>query len=312
MREDAVEPTVGTVRPRFAVAAVILAAFLYAGPAQAHIPPLPDPTPWWTETYEYQGATSRACSPPQQSSTSYGAYLHQVECVSQFPYGRAECSRSRVHWHHDEDEIAPGPREATTTVECLVYVSGDPNGDLDPTCSRNVYTKQSEDENGPVVEHYDRGWLSPEYGSSDPFPFYENDCRPKLLTGFPPVKPTFGSSTEVEIGIEEFWIPGRKRLAMFVGNENDFAVRVRLAGRTTKRVAVSRKRKRKVSLPAKTFEVAAEGSKSVNLALPRPARRALAKKDRLNLRLTAKVTDPAGITRTVRVVNTARVTPGRR
>jgi hypothetical protein len=88
-----------------------------------------------------------------------------------------------------------------------------------------------------------------------------------------------------------------------VRNQNPFAIHGRLAGRTTKRVTVSRRRV--VRLKRKSFSVAARGRKTVKLALPRPLRQVLQRRRKVSLRLTAKVTDPAGNTRTVK----KKVTP---
>ena len=59
-------------------------------------------------------------------------------------------------------------------------------------------------------------------------------------------------------------------------------------------------RKRRIKLKAKSFRVPANASKTVRLRLPKGLRRQLARKRRVSLRLTAKVGDPAGNTRTVR------------
>jgi hypothetical protein len=77
-----------------------------------------------------------------------------------------------------------------------------------------------------------------------------------------------------------------------------------LAGSTARRVPVAA-RKRRIKLKAKNFNVGARAEKTVKLKLPKKLRLLLARRGRLPLRLTAKVRDPAGNTRTVN----KRITP---
>jgi hypothetical protein len=76
-----------------------------------------------------------------------------------------------------------------------------------------------------------------------------------------------------------------------------------LSGQTTGKVTVSQRKR--VKLKARSFSLAARARKTIKLALPKPLRRLLQREHKLALRLTAKVKDPAGNTRTVN----KRVTP---
>jgi hypothetical protein len=116
---------------------------------------------------------------------------------------------------------------------------------------------------------------------------------------------TFGANTLVTLKLAAKQIPARGPLKVTVSNANGFEVSGRLSGKTTKRVAVSRTRKRQIELKAKPFRVGAKAKKTVKLKLPKQLRRLLKRKGRLSLRLTAKVKDPAGRTRTV----TKKVSP---
>ena len=68
---------------------------------------------------------------------------------------------------------------------------------------------------------------------------------------------------------------------------------------------MSATRQRLIKLRAKPFSVGANATKTRSLKLPKTLRELLKRKRRLSLRLTAKVTDPAGNTRSVR----KRITP---
>jgi len=80
---------------------------------------------------------------------------------------------------------------------------------------------------------------------------------------------------------------------------NGFPVTGSVSGQTTSPVTVSAKRR--VKLKAKSFRVGANGKKTVKLKLPAALQREL----KLSLRLTVKVKDPPGTTRTVK----RKVTP---
>jgi 6-phosphogluconolactonase (cycloisomerase 2 family) len=107
----------------------------------------------------------------------------------------------------------------------------------------------------------------------------------------------FGAKTRVTLALAARRIPARGPLKVRVRNANAFRVASRLSGQLA--------RKRRVKLTARSFSVAAKSRKTVTLRLPRTLRRQLKRKGKLALRLTAKVADPAGNTRTVR----KRVTP---
>jgi hypothetical protein len=115
--------------------------------------------------------------------------------------------------------------------------------------------------------------------------------------------PTFGADTLVTLALAAKRIPAKGPVKVRVRNENAFAVVGSLSGRTSKKVSVSRRRV--VKLKARAFSVGADARKTVKLKLPKALRRLLKTKRKLKLRLAAKVTDPAGNTRTVK----KKVTP---
>jgi Ca2+-binding RTX toxin-like protein len=107
----------------------------------------------------------------------------------------------------------------------------------------------------------------------------------------------FGSRTLVALALAARRIPARGPLAVRVTNRNGFEVTGTLSGRTTAKVSVSRRSR--VKLGGRRFRVGANARETVELKLPRALRRRLARKGRLSLRLTAKVGDPTGNSRTV-------------
>jgi hypothetical protein len=115
--------------------------------------------------------------------------------------------------------------------------------------------------------------------------------------------PTFGADTLVTLALASKRIPANGPVKVRVRNENAFAIDGRLSGRTAKKVGVSRRRV--VKLKAKAFRVGADARKTVKLKLPKALRKLLKSKRKVKLRLAAKVTDPAGNTRTVK----KKVTP---
>jgi Tol biopolymer transport system component len=108
----------------------------------------------------------------------------------------------------------------------------------------------------------------------------------------------FGPKTRVTLTLAAKRIRTRGPLKVRVKNANRFPVEATLSGKTTGRVGKS---KRRVNLRAKSFRVAAKTRKIVELRLPEVLRR----EGGLSLRLTLRVTGPAGKTRTV----TTKVTP---
>ena len=122
---------------------------------------------------------------------------------------------------------------------------------------------------------------------------------PGPTTPTTPTTPAFGARTLVTLRLAARRIPARGPLAVIVANRNGFGVSGRLSGATTRRIATAQ-RTRRVKLRARSFSVAANARKSVRLKLPKALRRLLRRKGKLSLRLTARVKDPAGNTRTVR------------
>ena len=113
-----------------------------------------------------------------------------------------------------------------------------------------------------------------------------------------PPPPAFGPATLVTLALARKRIPARGPVPVRVANGNDFDVTGVLAGRTSTKVTVSRRRF--VRLRAKAFTVGPRAATTVKLRLPKPLRRLLRRTRRLSLRLTATVRDPSGNTRTVR------------
>jgi RTX calcium-binding nonapeptide repeat (4 copies) len=113
----------------------------------------------------------------------------------------------------------------------------------------------------------------------------------------------FGSNTRVTLQLAAGRIPAAGPLKVRVQNANGFTVTGEASGQTTKKIDVSRKRR--VKLKAKGFSVGANAKKTVKLTLPAALRRLLKRTGKLSLRLTVRVKDPAGNTRTV----TKKVTP---
>lgn len=119
--------------------------------------------------------------------------------------------------------------------------------------------------------------------------------------------PAFGSLTNVALALSGRRIPARGPLKVRVANSNSFPISGVLSARTTKPVA-----RRRVDLTATNFNAAAGATQTVTLRLPRVLGRQLARRGRLSLRLTAKVTDPAGNTRTVSRAVTPKLKKARR
>ena len=120
----------------------------------------------------------------------------------------------------------------------------------------------------------------------------------------------FGAKTLVTLKLAAKRIPAKGPLKVRVANGNGFTVTGKLSGATTKKVSVSRSRR--VKLKAKSFRVGAHSRTIVKLKLPKTLRKLLKRKHKLSLRLTAKVKDPAGHTRTVKKTVKPRVKKKRR
>jgi hypothetical protein len=114
---------------------------------------------------------------------------------------------------------------------------------------------------------------------------------------------SFGAGTLVTLELATRRIPAKGLLGVRVSNANPRLVTGKLSGQTVDRVSGARKQR--VELRATSFRVAAHARKTVELRLPKVLRRLLKREGKLKLRLTAKVKDPAGNTRTVK----KRVTP---
>jgi DNA-binding beta-propeller fold protein YncE len=102
----------------------------------------------------------------------------------------------------------------------------------------------------------------------------------------------FGNRTLVTLKLASRRIPARGPVRVRVANANGFQVTGRLSGKRLK---------------VKRFSVAAHAKKTVKLKLPAKLRRALARKHKLKLPLTARVKDPAGQVRTVKKRVTLRL-----
>jgi hypothetical protein len=115
----------------------------------------------------------------------------------------------------------------------------------------------------------------------------------------------FGARTLVTLVLATKRIPARGPLKIRVANANGFEITGKLSGRTVSYASAARRRP--VKLKAKAFRVGAQARKTIRLRLPKALGRLLQRKGRLRLRLTAKVKDPAGNTRTVRKTVTPRL-----
>jgi DNA-binding beta-propeller fold protein YncE len=131
--------------------------------------------------------------------------------------------------------------------------------------------------------------------------------------------PSFGTKTQVTVRPRARRIPARGPVKVVVNNKNSFAVSARLSMRVLTRrargslaVAVSngndfsaagkllaQASRRGLVVKSKSFTVGAQAKKRVKLKLSKPFRRLLKKKHKLSVRLTLKVTDPAGNKRTL-------------
>jgi hypothetical protein len=131
--------------------------------------------------------------------------------------------------------------------------------------------------------------------------------------------PSFGAKTQVTVRLPARRIPGRGPVKVVVANKNTFAVSARLSMRVLTRrtrgslaVAVSngndfsaagrllaQASRRGQVVRSKSFTVGAHAKKRVKLKLSKPVRRLLKKKHKVSVRLTLKVSDPAGNKRTL-------------
>ncbi len=123
-----------------------------------------------------------------------------------------------------------------------------------------------------------------------------------LTTPATPAKATFGSATRVTVKLRSTKAKRNGPAKVTLRNTNRFAVRVRLQATTPK----SGKRKA-IKYATTTYTVKASSSRTVNLRLPSAARKVLASKRKLTIKVTLRVTDPAGKSRTVRKTLTLRL-----
>ena len=109
--------------------------------------------------------------------------------------------------------------------------------------------------------------------------------------------PSFGARTLVTLRLAAARIPATGPLRVRVTNANAFEVTGTLSGRTTNRISLSQPRR--IGLRARPARVGANARKTVNMKLTKALRRLLKRERQLSLRLTARVKDPAGHSRSV-------------
>jgi DNA-binding beta-propeller fold protein YncE len=102
-------------------------------------------------------------------------------------------------------------------------------------------------------------------------------------------KRAFGAKTLVTLKLGAQRVRARGPLKVVIRNDNRFSVSGRLSARIKRRAAAK----------SRSFEVSATTRKSVSLKLSKTARRTLKRRGKLSLRLSVKIEDPAGNTRTV-------------
>jgi hypothetical protein len=110
--------------------------------------------------------------------------------------------------------------------------------------------------------------------------------------------PAFGAKTLVRMSLAARRIAARGPIRVVVRNGNGFQVSGKLSAHTNKRVSASRPRR--LVIRGKAFVVGAGAKERVVLKLSKPLRRLFKRRRKLSLRLSAKVKDPAGNTRTLR------------
>jgi hypothetical protein len=196
---------------------------------------------------------------------------------------------------------------ATVTLPCR-------DDDGDPI-ARAVVTGPAHGELGPVDQAAGTVVYTPDPGFTGPdsFSFQGSDAsgssapaRASLtVTAAEPTAPrAFGTDTLVTLTLARARIPARGPVAVRISNANDFPVSGRLSGRSAKR--------RRITLKGRRFEAAGNATRTVRLKLPKSLRRALQRRRKLALRITATLRDPAGNARTVRKTLRPRLrrTPG--
>ncbi|MGE3235096.1 MAG: hypothetical protein AB7O78_15395, partial [Thermoleophilia bacterium] len=119
---------------------------------------------------------------------------------------------------------------------------------------------------------------------------------------------TFGPRTLVALRLAPSRIGPRGPVRLVVLNRNPFPVRGRITGTTVRRLTPG-PRARRVALRPARFRLEAGARATVAVALPRALRRPFARAGRLPLRLSMRLTDPAGVARSVRATVVPRLRP---
>jgi hypothetical protein len=115
----------------------------------------------------------------------------------------------------------------------------------------------------------------------------------------------FGTDTGVRLKLAKKKVRARGPVPVKVINSNAFRITGKLSGKSAKKIAARPgAAKKHVRLKASKIAVGAATSRTVRLKLPRSLSRLLVTHGRLTIRLSAKVTDETGTTKTV----TAKVT----
>jgi subtilisin-like proprotein convertase family protein len=190
-------------------------------------------------------------------------------------------------------EFAAGEREKTVEVEALadseqepdesfLVAIGSPTGDAATSAPSSV------------------ALTIPAHASTDP-----GGSGGEPGGGVDGAPPAFGSKTLVTLALASRRISATGPVAVRVSNANGFQVTGKLSGHSAEKMSASRKRR--VGLRSRLFTVGAHGKTTLKLGLPKTLRKLLKRKHQLSLRLRARVSDPAGHTRTVTKTLTPRV-----
>jgi hypothetical protein len=118
--------------------------------------------------------------------------------------------------------------------------------------------------------------------------------------------PAFGAQTLVTLKPAAGQIAAAAPVKIRVANANVFEIAGSLSGKSSV-TGASSTAARTIRLRAKRFTVAAGAKKVVKLKLPSALRAVLKSRGRISIRLAARVTDPAGNTRTVKRKVTAKL-----
>jgi len=160
----------------------------------------------------------------------------------------------------------------------------DSAGNVDPTAASRSFTVDATSPSPPAPLSAPAPTLAP----------WQPAPSSALGTGTPSA---FGTRTLVTLTLARSRINSNGRLAVRVRNANDFAVSGKLYGRTLDKVSSSKRRR--IKLKNKAFSVGAYAKRTVRVNLPKTLRRHLKRRGRIRLRLSTRVEDRAGHTRTV-------------